>query len=294
MRDALLVTPETGGVILAAMSKTKIAGAVAIVTGGGSGIGRALSFELARRGAIVHVTDVNGETAEKVAREIGGSAKHAKLDVRDAGAVKKTVEGAGRVDLLFNNAGIGVGGEIQDLTLAHWDRILDVNVRGVIHGVHAVYPQMIARGSGHIVNTASMAGLAPSPLLTPYAMTKHAVVGLSVSLRAEAEVYGVNVSILCPTAIETPILDATNPPELGPMVWRPDLREFLTKISGTPYPVEKLAKETIDAVEDNEGIIVIPARARVMWRAYRWMPWASKGPVRSLLKEARRTKPARS
>ena len=91
-----------------------------------------------------------------------------------------------------------MGGEIQDLTLAHWDRILDVNVRGVIHGVHAVYPQDDPRGSGHIVNTAYMAGLAPSPLLTPYAMTKHAVVGLSVSLRAEAEVYGVNVSVLCP------------------------------------------------------------------------------------------------
>jgi NAD(P)-dependent dehydrogenase (short-subunit alcohol dehydrogenase family) len=273
------------------MSKTKIAGAVAIVTGGGSGIGRALSIELAKRGAFVHVTDLNGDTAEKVAREIGSRAKHATLDVRDAGAVKKLVEDAGRVDLLFNNAGIGVGGEIQDLTLAHWDRILDVNVRGVIHGVHAVYPQMIARRSGHIVNTASMAGLAPAPLLTPYAMTKHAVVGLSESLRAEANIYGVKVSVLCPTAIETPILDSINPADLGPVAWRPDLRAFLTRISGTPYPADKLAKETIDAVEDGEGIIVIPARARVMWRAYRFMPWAGDGISQRVLREARKTKP---
>jgi NAD(P)-dependent dehydrogenase (short-subunit alcohol dehydrogenase family) len=273
------------------MSKTKIAGAVAIVTGGGSGIGRALSIELAKRGAFVHVTDLNGDTAEQVAREIGSGAKHARLDVRDAGAVKKLVEDAGRVDLLFNNAGIGIGGEIQDLTLAHWDRILDVNVRGVIHGVHAVYPQMIARRSGHIVNTASMAGLAPAPLLTPYAMTKHAVVGLSESLRAEANVYGVKVSVLCPTAIETPILDSINPADLGPVGWRPDLRAFLTRISGTPYPADKLAKETIDAVEDGEGIIVIPARARVMWRAYRFMPWAGDGISQRVLKEARKTKP---
>jgi NAD(P)-dependent dehydrogenase (short-subunit alcohol dehydrogenase family) len=272
--------------------KTKIAGAVAIVTGGGSGIGRALSRELAKRGAVVHVTDIDAASAEKVAREIGGSAKHAKLDVRDAAAVKKVVDDAGRVDLLFNNAGIGVGGEIQDLTLAHWDRILDVNVRGVIHGIHAVYPQMIARRSGHIVNTASMAGLAPSPLLTPYAMTKHAVVGLSVSLRAEAEAYGVRVSALCPTAVETPILDSVNPVDLGETAWRPDLREFLTKLSGTPYPVDKLATETLDAVEKNVGIIVIPGRARAMWRAYRWMPGAADAPTQRLLKHVRRTKPA--
>jgi NAD(P)-dependent dehydrogenase (short-subunit alcohol dehydrogenase family) len=273
------------------MSQTKISGAVAIVTGGGSGIGRALSIELARRGAVVHVTDVNGDSAEAVAREIGGGAKHAKLDVRDAGAVKQVVDDAGRVDLLFNNAGIGIGGEVQDLTIAHWDRIIDVNVRGVIHGVHAVYPQMIARRSGHIVNTASMAGLVPAALLTPYAMTKHAVVGLSESLREEAHVYGVKVSCLCPTAVETPILDSMNPPDLGPMPWRPDLRAFLTELSGTPYPAEKLAKETIDAVESGEGIIVIPARARIMWRAYRLMPWAADAITQRVLKEARKTRP---
>ena len=89
----------------------------------------------------------------------------------------------------------------------HWDRIIDINIRGVIHGVHAVYPGMVARGSGHIINTASVAGLAPAPLLVPYATTKHAVVGLSISLRAEAAAYGVKVSVLCPSAIETPILD---------------------------------------------------------------------------------------
>jgi NAD(P)-dependent dehydrogenase (short-subunit alcohol dehydrogenase family) len=274
------------------MAKSKMAGATAVVTGAGSGIGRALSIALAKRGAVVHVTDVNGETAEKVAREIGGSAKHARLDVRDADAVKRVVEGAGRVDYMFNNAGIGVGGEIQELTLAHWDRILDVNVRGVIHGVHAVYPQMVARGSGHIVNTASMAGLAPAPLLTPYAMTKHAVVGLSVSLRLEAAAYGVRVSALCPSAIETPILDSDNPADLPPLKWRPDLRKFLTEISGTPYPVDKLAEETLDAVEDDVGVIVIPARARLAWRASRWLPAIAESATMRMLANARKTKPA--
>jgi NAD(P)-dependent dehydrogenase (short-subunit alcohol dehydrogenase family) len=267
-------------------------GAVALVTGGGSGIGRALSIELAKRGAFVHVTDVNGDSAEKTASDIGASAKHAALDVRDAAAVQKVCDGVGRIDYMFNNAGIGVGGEVQDLSLAHWDRIIDINIRGVIHGVHAVYPGMVARGSGHIINTASVAGLAPAPLLVPYATTKHAVVGLSISLRAEAAAYGVKVSALCPSAIETPILDSKGPADLPRPRWMPETRKFLTKLSGTPYPVDKLAKETLDAVDDDVDIIVIPARARLIWRAYRIAPWLAHSPVEKLLAEARKSKPS--
>ncbi len=266
-------------------------GAVAIVTGGGSGIGRALSIELAKRGAIVHVTDVNGPSAEKTAKDIGANATHAALDVRDGDAVRRFCDDVGRVDYMFNNAGIGVGGELYDVSLALWDRIIDVNIRGVVHGVHAVYPGMVARGSGHIINTASMAGLAPGPLLAPYAMTKHAVVGLSQSLRMEAAVYGVRVSALCPSAIETPILDSTGPTDLPKPKWVPDTRKFLTKISGKPYPVEKLAEETLDAVDDNEGLIVIPARARLMYKAYRFAPWLAESMTADLLAEARKTKP---
>ena len=88
---------------------------------------------------------------------------------------------------MFNNAGVGVAGEVDELSLEHWNRALDVNVRGVIHGVHAAYPLMLAQGFGHIVNTASPAGLMPSPLIAPYGMSKHAVVGLSLSLRIEAQ-----------------------------------------------------------------------------------------------------------
>jgi NAD(P)-dependent dehydrogenase (short-subunit alcohol dehydrogenase family) len=238
------------------------------------------------------VTDIDAASAEKVAKEIGGSARHARLDVRDADAVKRLVEGVGRVDFMFNNAGIGVGGEVQELSVAHWDRIIDVNIRGVVHGVQAVYPQMVARGGGHIVNTASMAGLAAAPLLTPYAMTKHAVVGLSTSLRIEAAAYGVRVSVLCPSAIETPILDTDNPKDLPALKWKPDLRKFLTEISGTPYPVEKLASETLDAVEANEGVIVIPGRARVGWRVSRWVPSMAESMMTKVLARARSTKPA--
>lgn len=249
--------------------------AVVVITGAGSGIGRALAHELVRRGAIVHVTDVDGESAQAVAAEIGERAHPWALDVCDAEAVRARIEAIaadGRLDLLVNNAGIGVGGEVQELTLAHWDRVIDINLRGVIHGVMAAYPIMVDRGEGQILNVASLAGLAAAPLLTPYATTKHAVVGLSTSLRAEAKCYGVRVSALCPAAIETPILDSENPVDLPSVSWKPDTRRFLTKLSGRPYPVEKLAGEAVDALESNQAVIVIPGRARFGWRLGRLFP----------------------
>jgi NAD(P)-dependent dehydrogenase (short-subunit alcohol dehydrogenase family) len=278
--------------MLAAMAKSSLQGTVAIVTGGGSGIGRALSLELAARGAFVHVTDVNGASAEATATQIGASAKHAALDVRDAAAVARFCESVGKVDYLFNNAGIPVGGEVQDISLALWDRIIDVNIRGVVHGIHAVYPGMIARGSGHIINTASLAGLIPTPLGTPYGMTKHAVVGLSVSLRMEAAAYGVRVSALCPGVIETPILDSKGPEDLPRPKWLPDNRKMLTRAAGEPYPVAKLASETLDAVARNVGVIVIPGRARMMWRGYRLAPAGGDAVAVKMLASARKSRPA--
>ena len=108
---------------------------------------------------------------------------------------------------MFNNAGISIGGETEELTLDHWNSIIDVNIRGVVHGVHAAYPVMVRQGSGHIVNTASMGGLMAAGLLTSYVMTKHAVVGLSLALRSEAAAHGVGVTAVCPSAVDTPILD---------------------------------------------------------------------------------------
>jgi NAD(P)-dependent dehydrogenase (short-subunit alcohol dehydrogenase family) len=250
-------------------------GASAVVTGGASGIGRALSLELARRGARVHVTDIHEPGAAEVAREIGG-AQSSRLDVRDPEAVRRLIEDAagayGRLDFLFNNAGIGVGGEVQELTLGHWERVLDINLRGVIHGVQAAYPIMVRQGSGHIVNTASLAGLAPVPLLVPYATSKHAIVGLSTSLRAEAAALGVRVSALCPAAIETPLLDQDNPPDLPRVSWRPNIRRYLTRTAGAPYPVERLASDALDGVERNKAVIVLPLRAQISWLVGRLLP----------------------
>ncbi len=250
--------------------------AIAFVTGGGSGIGRALSLELARRGARVTVADVNGEAAAKVAAEAGNGASGRAVDVRDAAAVREAIEETrargGRLDLLINNAGIGVAGEAHEIQLAHWDRVLDVNVRGVVHGIVAGYPIMVRQKSGHILNVASLAGLGPAPLFTPYAMTKHAVVGLSTSLRIEAAAFGVGVSVLCPAAIETPLLDSEPPRDLPAPSWMPNVRQMLTALAGPPYPADALARETLDAVDANEAVIVIPGRARLVWRLGRMLP----------------------
>ncbi len=247
--------------------KTGLSGKAAIVTGAGSGIGQALSLELARRGAKVWVTDVSEEAARTVAGQIGEGATAARLDVRDAAAFERQAEEVvrqhGSIDLLINNAGIGIGGEMQELTLAHWDRIIDINLRGVVNGVQAVYPRMVKQGTGHIMNVASMAGLGPAPLLVPYSTTKHAVVGLSTSLRIEAAALGVRVSVLCPSAIETPILDAANPADLPATSWTPNMRRFLSRLVAPPYPVDALAREALDGLEKNVAVIVIPGRARL-------------------------------
>jgi NAD(P)-dependent dehydrogenase (short-subunit alcohol dehydrogenase family) len=256
-------------------------GDVAFVTGGASGIGKALSAALVRRGATVAVADVNASAgraaAEELTSEGPGTAIPVWLDVRDAATFSAELTRVraehGRLDLLFNNAGIGIGGAVEELQLAHWERTLDINLRGVVHGVHAAYPLMLEQGFGHIVNTASLAGLLPFPLGTPYAMTKHAVVGLSVSLRAEAAAHGIGVSVVCPGVIDTPILDADGPPDLPRTSFAGRGREFFAHANrGRFYPPQRLAEDVLAGVARNKAIIIAPARARVAWRMRRFAP----------------------
>lgn len=249
-------------------------GRTAVVTGAASGIGFALSEAMISRGAKVWLTDINEDGVREAAEQLGTSARWRALDVCDAAAVHDLIAQVADetgIDFLFNNAGVGVGGESHLLKVAHWDRTIDINIRGVTNGVAAAYPRMVKQGHGHIVNTASAAGLVPAPLLTPYSMTKHAVVGLTKSLRLEAVNYGVRVSALCPTAIETPILDSEAPADLADQ-WQPDVRRYLTKLGGPPYPVEKFAAQALQALERNRDIIVIPASGRVASFLYRLFP----------------------
>jgi NAD(P)-dependent dehydrogenase (short-subunit alcohol dehydrogenase family) len=190
-----------------------LAGKTAVVTGAGSGIGRSLAILLAQRGALVHVADLNGTSAEAVVADIraaGGQAAAHVVDVADAGAVARLADRAfadGAVDLLFNNAGIGLAGELTATTLSDWRRLIDVNLMGVVHGLHAFLPRLLAQDRpAHIVNTASMAGLVPAAGLAAYSATKAAVVGLTDALDVELRGKQVRVSVLCPGVINTAIV----------------------------------------------------------------------------------------
>jgi NAD(P)-dependent dehydrogenase (short-subunit alcohol dehydrogenase family) len=248
---------------------------VAVVTGGGSGIGEALCRALAARGDTVVVADIDGASAERVAIDIGGLASATKVDVRDAAAVQavvdETVAQHGRIDIMVNNAGIAVGGDALELTLAHWDRIIDVNLRGVVHGVQAAYPVMARQRSGHIVNTASMAGLTAPAYLAPYVAVKHAVVGLSLSLREEAKAHNVNVTAVCPFWVDTPILDTTGPDDLPkPASMDGGVREAAAKMG--IYSPHALAQDILRGIDRKKALVVAPRQGRIVWRLSRISP----------------------
>src|ERR671914_99405 len=229
----------------------------AIVTGGASGIGRAIAAALVAEGHNVTVADLNGPGAEQVAEE---------LTKRGPGEA-----GTGRLDLVFNNAGIAVGGAAEELTLEHWNRAIDVNLKGVVHGVHAAYPIMLEQGFGHIVNTASLAGLVPMPMGIPYTATKQAVVGLSLGLRAEAAGRGVRVSVICPGFVDTPLLTNINP-DLPKTRMSGDAREDIRRAQPRLYPADKLARDIMRGVRKNRALIVAPASGRAAWRSTRLLP----------------------
>ncbi len=251
---------------------------VAIVTGGASGIGRALAEALAKRGCEVVLADLQVDAAQEVVSRIaaaGGKATAAMVNVADFTAlerlVKETVERTGRLDYMFNNAGIGIGGNVSHYGIDDWNRIIDVNLRGVVHGVQAAYKVMTAQGFGHIVNTASMAGLMTSPGMAAYSMTKHAVVGLSKALRAEAAHLGVRVTVLCPGVVRTAILESGGkygkmlvkvPPEMQKRMWE----QF------KPMPAEQFAEKALDAIAKNEAIVIIPSWWKNIWRLHRFFP----------------------
>ena len=249
---------------------------VAIVTGAASGIGRALSDELARRGCKVIMADLQIELAEKAAADIqskGGKANAVQINVADFTAVQElvsdTVNRTGRLDYMFNNAGISIIGDTHLYTIESWDLIIDVNLRGVVNGVQAAYPLMYEQGFGHIVNTASVGGLASLAGFTAYCATKHAVVGLSKCLRAEAEPAGLRVSVICPGIIRTSIIEGGKFGKLYGIS-----AEEVRKMSEMARPMEPIAfaQKALDDVAKNKAIIILPRWYRLIWWFIRLTP----------------------
>lgn len=251
--------------------------AAAIITGGASGIGRALAGELAKRGCEVILADLQIELAEEVASEIchsGAKARAFKVDVADFSVmhhlVQDTAERAGRLDYMFNNAGIGIGGNVNHYRIEDWNQIININLRGVINGIQAAYPIMMEQGFGHIVNTASMAGLTPTPGAVGYAATKYAIVGLSQSLRAEAAPAGVRVSVICPGVIRTPILEGGKYGIMRIDIPAEKMQQMWEKLK--PMSPEVFAGKVLNSVAKNKAIIIFPSWWRLFWWLGRLSP----------------------
>ena len=169
--------------------------------------------------------------------------------------IENTVARHGRLDLLFNNAGVGWGGPIRTADLKAWRRIMDINLWGVIFGIDAALPVMSRQKSGHIINTASIFGLVPGVYESLYCTTKHAVVGLSEALRYELEADGINVSVICPGAVATRIF-----PEGG--------------IPPDAISPAEAASVILEGVSRHKGIIVVNKNAVRLWKAFRCYPSA--------------------
>ena len=261
---------------------------IAIVTGGASGLGRALCQELSRRGATVVCVDIDQEGAEAVAAGInqtGGKAIFGYLDVclyeNAQRIVTDIVNKYGRLDLFFNNAGTAIQGETRDLTIDHWRQVLDVNLWGVIDGAVAAYRVMTRQGFGQIVNIGSLAGLIPVPKEIPYCTSKWAVVGFSHSLRAEGADLGVKVNLVCPGLMVTPLHDKI-------AVIHADKKK-LTQPKGIKNvtPAEA-ARIILKGVERNRPIIVFPFYARLIWWLYRLHPGLFDRLSRKIIRDFRK------
>jgi NAD(P)-dependent dehydrogenase (short-subunit alcohol dehydrogenase family) len=247
---------------------------VAIVTGGGSGIGQAISQELGQRGWQVVVADLNHGHAQQVADQMTahGQRAHAhRLDVADAqqvtNLVRETASVLGRLDVMVNCAGIAAVAELDGLELDRWRHLLDVNLWGVITGCHAAYPVMRAQGFGHLVNVASGAGLVPAPLRSAYTTTKYGVVGLSLALRLEAAASGVKVSVACPGAVRTPIFATAE--VAGD---RAALQRHLAKVKF--LEPSQAARRILAGMTRNRPIITLDPQVRWLWRLHRLSPAA--------------------
>jgi NAD(P)-dependent dehydrogenase (short-subunit alcohol dehydrogenase family) len=238
---------------------------VCVVTGGGSGIGRALARRFAAAGMRIAIGDIEAAAIDATLDALGGDGERAvgvRCDVRSIEDVQRlreeTLKRFGGVHLVCLNAGVAPVSPILDTPLEVWNWVLDVNLRGVIHGVHVFSPLLAGQGAGHVVCTASAAGLIDTPTVAPYGVTKHAVVGLAAALRQELAASGVGVSVLCPGLIRTRIFESERNRPAGmhdPSRDNPIQNNYRESMAATGAPPEQVAEVVHQAVLDNQFFV---------------------------------------
>jgi NAD(P)-dependent dehydrogenase (short-subunit alcohol dehydrogenase family) len=247
------------------MDTSNLEGRTVLVTGAGSGIGRETALLAGRRGASLVICDVDDAGLSETEKRAAGAVKLTRrVDVSDREQMRAFADEVGAVDLLVNNAGVGLAGGFLDTTLEDWDWIVSINLMGVVHGCHFFVPKMIEAGrGGHVVNLASMAGYVASPALAAYCTTKFAVLGLSEALREELRPHGIGVTAICPGIINTPITVSSR----ARGQWDdPSVRERMTALyARRNYGPEKVADRILRAVA--RGRTVAPV-APESWAAY--------------------------
>ena len=252
------------------MRTDDLTGRTALVTGAGSGIGRETALLCAARGADLALCDVDVDglaAVEAIVRGRGRSVLARQIDVADREAMRAfsaEVGGQiGAVDLLVNNAGVGLVGGFLDTELEDWDWIVSINILGVVHGCHFFLPPMVARGSGHVVNLASMAGYFANPALGAYSATKFAVLGLSEALGEELHGTGVGVTAVCPGIINTPITRSSRARSAAD---DPETRERFARLyERRNYTPERVAQNILKAVERDRAVAPVAPEA---WAGY--------------------------
>jgi len=262
---------------------TFFAGSVVVVTGGASGIGKEIVNQIAPAGAKVIIVGRTNKTGKQFVKEL----KHKNIDVdfehvdmTDTKKVermfKNIVAKYGRIDYMFNNAGIFMAGEIRDTKLDNWYKVMNNNIFATVNGTHFAYQQMLKQGSGHIVNVASAAGLLPVPIMGIYGATKFAIVGLTHELRNEAKTLGIKVSVVCPTIINTPLYDTATYNRLD--------KSKALKTRGALQTPQSAAKKILRGVKRNKATINTSVSNHLVWILFRIAPWAYDIGARRVIK----------
>lgn len=243
---------------------------VVVITGAGSGIGRATALAFAKEGAVLVIADIHADRLEEVSGEIeklGAKVSSRRVDVSDRSQVEDlarfVIENCGRADILHNNAGVGLGELLETTSIEDFEWVMNTNFWGVVYGVTYFLPHMIERKQGHIINTASGAGLVALPGLGGYTASKFAVVGYSETLRAELKRHGIGVSAVCPGIINTRVVSdgRVNMPE-GARVSKEKAVEFYATRGWSPH---RVAGAIIRGVKKNRGVIPVGPEVWISW-----------------------------